>query len=201
MATRTPTLAPLFRSDLQFRLLGYLASGVEQEASVSDLATAVDASYGATWAEVQRLLDLGVLEERRVGRSKLVRFSNDPSYAQPLRQLLLHTYGPLPLLRDHLEPLEQVRDAVIYGSWARRYVGELGRPPRDVDVLVLIAPAADPVPVYQACSRVTDATGQTVNPTVLSADAWERDDTAFATSVKQQPRIGILGDDFGRVRS
>lgn len=201
MAVKAPSLAPLFRSDLQFRLLGFLAVGSGQEASVSELAEVADSSYAATWAEVERLLALGALEERRVGRSKLVRLSEDPTYSGPLRQLLLHTYGPLPHLRAELEALDQVADAFVYGSWARRYAGEDGPPPRDVDVLILVSPEADAMPIYKACTRVTDSTGETVNPTVLTVEECGREDSAFAVDVREQAKVGILGSDYGKVRS
>lgn len=200
MAAKGPSLAPLFRSDLQFRVLGFLASGSGGEASVSELAEIADSSYGATWAEVDRLLTLGTLTARRVGRSKLVRFSDEPSYSQPLRQLLLHTYGPLPRLRSELEDLDQVEDAFVYGSWAQRYAGQDGPPPQDVDLLVLIKPGTDPVPVYQACARVTDITGETINPTVLTDEEWDREDSAFAANLREQSRVGVLGDGYGKVR-
>jgi predicted nucleotidyltransferase len=190
-------LAPIFRSDLQFRLLGYLASG--RETSIRELSTAIDASYGATWAEVERLLELGTLEERRVGRSKLVRLAEGPSYMEPLRRLLLQTYGPLPFLRDELQMIEDVTEAFVYGSWARRYEGEIGPPPADVDVFVVMAPSSDPHPVYGACSRVTERTEQTVNATVLTATEWEGGDSAFVETVRAGPRVGVLGDEYGKV--
>lgn len=201
MTVAAPSLVPLFRSELQFRVLGFLASSSDREASVSELAEVADSSYAATWAEVDRLLTLGTLKARRVGRSKLVSLSDEPTYSRALRQLLLHTYGPLPHLLEELQPLQQVADAFVYGSWARRYAGDDGPQPRDVDVLVLIEPGTDPVEVYQACARVTDATGETINPTVLTVEEWERDDSAFASNLRDQPRIGILGDSYGKVRS
>jgi hypothetical protein len=195
----TPTLAPLFRSDLQFRLLGYLAAVDGREATVTELASAIDASYGATWAEVDRLLEFGALEDRRVGRSKLVRLADGPSYMVPLRQLLRQTYGPLPLLHDELGKMDGVIDAFVYGSWARRYAGEPGQGPADVDALVIVSPEADPHRVHRACSRVADKTGATVNATVLTADEWARDESAFAANVRGGSRIGILGENYGKV--
>jgi predicted nucleotidyltransferase len=195
----TPTLAPLFRSDLQFRLLGYLAAADGREATVTELSLAIDASYGATWAEVDRLLELGVLEERRVGRSKLVRLAEGPPYVVPLRQLLRQTYGPLPLLRDELQEIEGVVDAFVYGSWARRYAGEVAPAPGDVDVLVVVSAGADPHDVYSACSRVSDQTGQVVNATVLTADEWASEESAFGQSVRDGVRVGILGQAYGTI--
>lgn len=103
-------------------------------------------------------------------------------------------------LRSELEDLDQVEDAFVYGSWAQRYAGQDGPQPRDVDVLVLVRPDTDPVPVYQACARVTDLTGETINPTVLTAEEWDREDSAFSSNLREQSRVGVLGDGYGKVR-
>lgn len=200
MAVRAPALAPLFRSDLQFRLLGYLAVGEHRDTTITDIAKAIDASYAAVWAEVDRLTKLGVLTQRTVGRSKVVQFSDHAPHVEPLRSILLMSYGPLPLLRERLQEVQAVREAFVYGSWARRYAGEPGPAPRDVDVLVLVEPGADAGEVHRACSRVGDETNQTINATVLTADEWESDPSSFARDVRQQPLVGVLGDAYGKVR-
>jgi len=199
VSVRAPALAPIFRSDLQFRMLGYLAVGEDRQATVTDIAKAIGASYAAVWAEIDRLVKAGVLTQLRIGRSKVVRLSESSPYIEPLRKLLLMSYGPLPLLRERLESVEIVRDAFIYGSWARRYAGEQGPPPRDVDVLAIVDAGAAAAVVYQACGMAGDESGRTVNATVLTSGEWESDRSSFASSVRQQPRVGILGDDFGKV--
>jgi hypothetical protein len=90
-------------------------------------------------------------------------------------------------------------DASVYGSWARRYAGEVGPAPGDVDVLVVISAPSDPRPVYRAGARGSERTGQPVNATVLTADDWEHGESAFVRTVRDGPRVGLLGDEFGKV--
>lgn len=194
-------LVPLFRSGTQLRVLGELAGDPEREWSIQELARTVSAPYATVWREVDRLRALGVVTARRTGSALQVRFDDSLPYAEPLRTLLAQSYGPLPQLAEQLGQVPGVVNARIYGSWARRYTGELGPTPRDIDVLVLVEPDADPLPVYQACTRVSEGAGTTVNATVLTSDAWETDHSAFADEVRSSPQVGLLGEEYGRVLS
>ena len=91
----------------------------------------------AVHQEVTRLVETGLLGDRKVGTSRLVRSVRDSLLTRPLTDLLAVTYGPLPVLTRSLAGLDGVERAFIYGSWAARYSGEPGPVPGDVDVLVI----------------------------------------------------------------
>lgn len=198
-AAQEVALTPLFRSDTQFKVLGELAGSPTREWSIQELASKVGAPYATVWREVNRLRDLGVVAERRAGSAVQIRFDDSVPYAAPLRQLLAQSYGPLPELADQLREVTGIADAYIYGSWARRYAGHRGPAPRDVDVLVLVHPDADPLPVYQACARASERTGTTVNATVLTVNDWGQDSSSFAEEVRTSPQVGLLDDSYGKV--
>ena len=56
-----------------------------------------------------------------------------------------------------------MEEAYIFGSWARRYEGELGPPPADIDVLIV--GDADP---EDACKGLQDLFDVEVNSVVVS---------------------------------
>lgn len=56
---------------------------------------------------------------------------------EPLRELLLRTFGPLAVVSDAFADVDGVPDLFIFGSWAVRFHGEGGGEPRDVDVLIV----------------------------------------------------------------
>ncbi|MGB3762104.1 MAG: winged helix-turn-helix domain-containing protein, partial [Ornithinimicrobium sp.] len=72
MRTEAPLLAPVFRSDGQASLLSALLLA-DDELSLTDLADRAGVAYPTAHREVARLLDAGILVERRVGRTRLVR--------------------------------------------------------------------------------------------------------------------------------
>ena len=46
-------------------------------------------------------------------------------------------YGALALLPGILADVDGIEEALIYGSWAARFTGEVGADPNDIDVLVI----------------------------------------------------------------
>lgn len=184
-------MAPLFRSDGQARLLAELfLSGVE-ELNIHELAERADLAYGTVHREVRRLIEAGLLSERRVGQARLVRPNPSSPLTPPVRDLLLVSAGPVPLLRDELGAVPGVDAAFLYGSFAARMRGERGEAPDDIDVMVVGSP--DPAAVYQACQRVGDRVGRDVNATIMTPDELE-EHSGFLTQVRSRPTVAVIGD-------
>jgi len=130
-------LLPLLRSQVQGDLLSLLFLHPEDEFSLSEIARFVGASLPAVHHEVTRLINSGLLLDRRQGNVRLVRADMSSVLASPLSELMAVTYGPRAVLVDVLTDVEGVEAAYIYGSWAARYRGQPGSVPGDVDLLVV----------------------------------------------------------------
>lgn len=110
--------------------------------------------------------------------------------------MMLRAYGPLPLLKGELAGLAGVDEVRIFGSWARRFNGEVGHAPQDVDVLVLgDREAMDELEVRARCATVSDLAGVTVNATVVDGEDWTEDRSAFAEEVKSGPTVLVWSAD------
>lgn len=190
MRTEAPLLAPIFRSDGQARLLSVvLLSG--DELSLTDLAARAGAAYPSAHREVARLLDAGILAERLVGRTRLIRANADSPLVPPLRDILLISTGPVVLLAGEFEYIDGIESAFLYGSFAARMRGHEGRSPSDIDVMVIGSP--DPELVYQACDRVEAVVHRSMNATILTraeADAQ----SGFLQSVRSGAIVPVLGE-------
>ena len=130
-------LLPLLRSQVQGDLLALLFLHADEEFSLSEIARVVDASVAGVHHEVNRLVQAGLISDRRIGNNRMVRADTSSVLAGPLTDLLVVTYGPRPILTDALRGVQGVDKAYIYGSWAARYRGHPGPVPRDVDLLVV----------------------------------------------------------------
>ncbi len=189
MRTESPLLAPIFRSDGQARLLSaLLLSG--DEFSISDLAGRAALAYPTAHREVERLLDAGILSERRVGRSRLISANRASPLTAPLREILLVATGPAVLLAEHFHAISGIERAFIYGSFAARMTGVEGPPPRDIDVMVIGTP--DPAAVYDACAKVEGSVARPVNPTILAAHKL-REQSGFLDDLRAKPVVPIIG--------
>jgi len=163
----------------------------DREFSVTELASMAKASLKATAQEVGRLVDAGLLDDRRSGNQRLVRRPTPNRVVTPLGELLVATYGPLPVLTEELSGIGGIARAYIYGSWAARYTGEPGGIPGDVDVLVI---GSTPLDVLDtAAEKATTRLHRAVNVRRIAPDYWDNppDRDTFTANVRQHPLIDI----------
>jgi predicted nucleotidyltransferase len=175
---------------MQGELLALVLLHPEREYSITQLATEVGVTPTAVLREVDRLAGGGILSDRRVGRSRLVKARTDTPLYRPLSELMSVSFGPLPLLTEALAGLDGVERAYIYGSWAARYSGEVGPPPADVDVLVVGDVDADVL--FDLAEEASRRLRREVNVHRISAEAWEgRTDDPFVTGVRNRPLVEL----------
>lgn len=189
MKQRPPTLAPLLRTDLQGDLLAALFLHPSREYTLTELADHLDAGLSTVHTEVERLAEAGVIDERRIGRARLVRSNGDHPLTPSLTELLTLTYGPPAVLPPLLSQLRGLEEAYLYGSWAARRLGEPGPFPEDVDVLVVGAVSSRAAARVQA--EATAALHRDVNLTVLPRDEWDDPSTGFAKTVRHAPLVRL----------
>ncbi len=70
------------------------------------------------------------------------------------------TFGRQIVIEDEFRNLTDVDQVIVYGSWARRHNGEMGREPADIDVMVVGSPGRDAV--YAAAVRHGGESDRTV---------------------------------------
>ena len=190
MRTEAPLLAPIFRSDGQARLLSTLLLTGE-ELSVTDLAKRAGLAYPTAHREVARLVDAGILSERQVGRTRLIRANGESPLVDPLREILTVVTGPVVMLAEELARIDGIDSAFVYGSFAARMLGDAGPAPQDIDVMVLGQPDVDAV--YEACARIEAAVHRPVNPTILTREEFAAP-SGFLDNVRSGPAIAVFGE-------
>ena len=191
MRTQAPLLLPLFRSESQARLLTELYLHAAADGlGLSELAARAGVSVGTAHRELNRLEAAGLVRSVRLRRERLFRANEDSPYHSDLRALLVKAFGPVSVLRPILARIEGVRFAYVFGSWARRYSGEPGRAPFDLDVLVIGDPRPDEV--YSACRLAETELGFEVNPTILSEAEWRETESGFLRHLHRGPLVPIL---------
>jgi DNA-binding transcriptional ArsR family regulator len=182
---------PIFRSKEQARLLSELFLYAIEPLSLSQLAERTGISPSGVHKEVARLESAGLVVSRRVGRSRLVSANQDSPFHGDLRSLLTKAFGPAMLLAEGLSTIDGVEEAFIYGSWAASEESNLGRPARDVDLMVLGSPDLDRL--YEITGEVEELIGRPVNVAVFTRKEWEADESGFADAVKKGAQIELIG--------
>ncbi len=106
--------------------------------------------------------------------------------------MFLKAVGPVQVLSENLRRINGIEQAFIFGSWARRYHGETGVAPSDVDVFVV----GDPEPnlVDEACRRAERKLRTEINPVIVLPKDWGSPPSGFVKQLKRGPVVHLLDD-------
>lgn len=126
-------LTSLLGSRARGAVLARLLLHPEDELYLRDLASQTGLAPRGVQIEADRLVELGLLEERRYGNRRYLRANVGHTLFDPLRQLLERTVGVEATMRQALTGQEAIHLALLYGSYAS---GE-AKPGSDVDLLIV----------------------------------------------------------------
>jgi hypothetical protein len=191
MRSEASALLPVLRSRNQADLLTLLLLHPDQEYTLTELAGQLGIPLSTLHREAQRLVDASILLVRAVGRARLLRANTANRLIEPLTQLLLVTFGPHVVIAEEFGDVPGVDLALIFGSWAARYQGELGPPPNDVDVLLV--GDVDRQAAYDAADRAARRVRFPVNVTIASPRRWSDDNDPLVREIKASAIIPVRG--------
>lgn len=184
-------LTPFLRSDAQGAVLAEVMLDPSVELSFAAVARRADVLPAIAHRELSRLIEADVLRDRRDGNNRLVRANTEHPLWSLMSQLVVETYGPVPVLRALLADVSGVRESYLYGSWAARRAGQPGPPPRDLDVLVIgTASRTDLLDVSEAASAKLHIE---VNVHRTSPEAWAAGTDPFLATVASRPKAQLTG--------
>src|SRR5450830_1462337 len=188
MRSEAPALLPIFRSQHQAAMLAWLLLHPDHEYTLTELAKRLEVPLTTLQRETQRLVEAGILQDRTLGRARLVRANVAHPVAAPLTQVLQVTFGPQTVIGEEFDVVG-ADGVVIYGSWAERYHGAPGLPPNDVDVLVV--GVVDRAEVYDAADRAQKRLGMQVNPVIRTPQQWAEDADSLVVQIKASPTLDV----------
>ncbi len=177
-----PSLLPLFRSEMQLRLLALLLLQPERSWTLHELAEAVDAPQSPVHRELGRAEAAGIVRRNATARPHLFSAAGDDAFYEPLASLLRRSVGVELQLREALDRPD-VHAAAIYGSW----VTGVRRPDSDIDVLVV--GDADLGSLRKLVRPIGKSAGR-------SDDEFRRllaERSSFTRSVMQAPMTPLVG--------
>ncbi len=189
MKNAAPTLTPLLRSNFQGDLLALTLLNPDQEFSLAEIGRRLNVIPATVHREVGRLVDSGLLTDRRVGKTRLVQANTADRLFGPTRALIEVTYGPRVILEAVLQDEDGVEGAYIFGTWAARHDGEPGRAPNDVDVLIVGDVGRRQM--SHLASRAEELLNLEVNIERVSPVAWQAGEEPFVATLKSRPLIQL----------
>jgi predicted nucleotidyltransferase len=190
MRSSPPAALPIFRSNLQARLLAALLLNEGDPLTARELIERTGAKPATLHRELARLEQAGLIQHDRVGNAKRYVAATDSPLHGPLRELLRRTLGVEPLLRQRLEDTEGVTAAAIFGSWAQ------GRPSPDSDIDLLVVGEMDRDELLSAVREVEAQAHREIDVTAYRADEFARrrdEGSGFLRTVLRGPLIELIG--------
>ncbi len=189
VSVKRPQLAPIFRSETQLQILAVIYLEPGQHFALADVVARLSRPQPTVAREVARLVEAGLLESELVrGRRSVWAATESPIFAE-LESLLLKTVGPKPIIEGELAGLAGSWRALIYGSWARRFAGQGGPVPNDIDLLIV--GAVDVRDARERADRASARLHRDVNITVLSQVEWDEQKSGFVRELREAPRIEL----------
>lgn len=180
---------PIFRSDTQLQILGATFLEPERRFTIPELIAHAHRPQPTVAREVGRLVEAGLLESELRGGRRMVWAATTSLIFDELRSILLKTIGPKAVLEQQYQGVEGIDSAMIYGSWARRYEGEAGPMPQDIDLMVV--GTTDVNTVRKRADLASRKLGRDVNVTVLSPVEWGAAGSGFIVHVKNGPLVQL----------
>ena len=181
----------LFGSKARVALLARMLLHPDDELHLSDLFRETGFAPRSIQLEVDRLVSLGVLNERRSGNRRYLSANIRHNLYDPLRQLLERTVGIAPILRNVLADNARIERAVVYGSYA---AGE-AKPGSDIDLLIVGSVTLQEV--LQITSPLQDQLNLEINPVVMTEEEFRTrrsEQEHFISSVLASPIIPLIGN-------
>jgi predicted nucleotidyltransferase len=190
MRTEAPGLLPLFRSEMQVRLLALLILQPERSWTLSELSETLAAPQSSVHRELGRAEAAGIIQRDASFRPHRFRaITSDPLY-EPLAAILRSSVGVEDALRGALKRPD-VLAALIHGSWA----SGVRRPDSDIDVLVV--GDADLRKLRSVVRPIGKAAGRTIDLTVMTPeelrDLLDRR-SSFGRRLLEGPTRPLVGD-------
>lgn len=182
---------PIFKSELQPRLLELLLHNPQRTWTARDLADRLGATAVSVHRELHRALRGGLITREAVGRTYVYRAATESPLYEPLRLLLERTVGIELELRRALQGIPGVDAAFIHGSYAKK---TKLRPSSDVDVLVL--GNVDPHLLRKRLRRLENRAGREIDVLAYTPEefaALAESGNSLARAIVRGPVSPLIG--------
>lgn len=189
-------MLPLWRTPAQAHLVYLLSRDSSREWTLTELGEQAAVAPSTVHQEVTRLLRAELITDRRIGRSRLIRFDETHPIAAAIAAMAAYTFAPPAIIGDCFSEVGADR-VLIFGSWAHRHAGDPGLRPHDIDVLVLAASSGLPEVrkrAFAAAERAETRIGMPVHVVVRDESSWDDPTDPLIREIRAGEYVPVLGE-------
>lgn len=191
MRTKPPDALPIFRSDLQARLLAALLLDARGPQTAQELLDHLGTTSTTLHRELGRLEQAGLIQHERIGRTRRYRAALDSPLHEPLHDLMTRTLGVERLLSQRLTEVPGLEAAAIFGSWAA------GNTTASSDIDLLVIGGVDRDELLFVVQSVEHDTTREIDLTAYRREEFDRRRAAgsgFLRTILSGPLIPLIGE-------
>lgn len=199
MGKKKKDMAAVLFPGTKRKILALFFLNPDQEYYFSEVVRLTGTRQGVIQRELKNLTEAGILNAERRGRQKFYRANKSNPIFPDLRNIVFKTFGIIGQVKDALKPMEKrIEIAFVYGSFAR------GEEVADSDIDLFIIGKAPLDEIVSALTKVENAIGREINPTLFSATEFKSKwlkKNHFLRSMAKTEKEFIIGseDEFRRL--
>lgn len=178
------------RSKLRRGLLTYCFTNPAASHHLRELARILEADPANLSRELASLERQGLFVSDVRGRQKYFRLNRAHPLFHEYRRIIRKTLGVAHVIRESLAPLSGIREAYLYGSFARDQADASS----DIDLLLIGRP--DAVELETTIARLERRLGREINHTLLSPEEFKARRASrdpFLQDLWRHERISLVG--------
>lgn len=188
---KRPDLVIMFGSEARVKILKLLLLAPDTSFYIKEMSTRVGLAFSMVYKELAKLKNLGLVIEERKGKLRLFKINKQSLLYEDLKMIFIKTVGLGDIVTEHLQKLDKIRYAFIYGSFAR------GQQLKTSDVDLLIIGDLDEEELIKAISEMEKSLGREINYILWSEREFERRAKTkhhLLTEIADNSIIGLVGD-------
>ena len=199
MGTKMKDMSAALFPGTKRKVLALFFLNPDKEYYFSEVVRLTGTRQGVIQRELKSLTEAEILTSEKRGRQKFYSVNRKHPIFRDLRNIIFKTYGVIGKIREALDPIGgQIKVAFVYGSFAR---GEEVSG-SDLDLFVVGDIGLDDL--VSALSNVENASGREINPTLFSAEEFEKkwsEKNHFIRSMANTEKELVIGseDEFRRL--
>ena len=177
------------RSQARRRLLAYYFTNPAARHHLRDLAERLSIDPSNLSKELGRLEREGLFRSEVSGRQKYFQLNRGYPLFEEAQSIVAKTIGAVPLMAQSFKRIEGIREAYLYGSFARNQQ-DMGS---DIDILVIGNPGGEAL--AEVVRKLERQLGREINYTVLSQREFEsrrKRKDAFLEDVWHNKRVSLV---------
>lgn len=181
-------------SKTQRQVLSLLFGQPDRSFYSKEIVELAGVGIGTVHRELEKLSGVGLLSVKKIGNQKHFQANPNSPIFEELKGIVRKTFGLTDVLREALNSFpDAVKVAFIYGSIAK------GRDISSSDIDIMIISDHLTYPDFLVnFSEIESKVGRPVNPTIYSAEEFEKKISAennFLVSVIEQPKLFLIGSE------